>query len=986
MFATSRVNEEESLVALRALKILDTAPEKEFDAIVRVAGTICGTPISLISLIDADRQWFKANVGLPGVPETPREVAFCAHTVLGDAVVVVPDAQLDERFKDNPLVTSSPDIRFYAAAPLVLASGVRVGTLCVIDSQPRSLSEGQRTALSDLASVVVGLLDGRVARQDATQILEDVAIRQFYMNIVVNNLPNMLAYWDRDLNCRFVNQAYQRWFGVKPEEVLGTHVSRLLGPEIYALNKHHMEQALKGIPQQFERIIPNPEGGVRQSMANYVPDIVGGEVFGFLSQVIDVTHLKNVESALRKSQEFLERTGALAGVGGWELDIAASALFWSDAVCRIHGYPPGFQPTLEQALAAYTAASRNAIETAVQAAIESGTDFDLELEITRTDGSIRSVRALGSAEFQDGKPVRLSGAFQDVTERARLVAEISEKSELLRITMQSIGDAVITTDAAGRVTWLNPVAELMTGWLKEEAVNRPLQEIFHIISEQTREPAVNPVAACLEFREVVGLANHTVLISRDGKEYGIEDSAAPIRNNDGEVLGAVMVFHDVSEQRRLSWEMSHRATHDALTGLINRSEFETRLSRALLNVHDTDARHALLFIDLDQFKLVNDACGHAAGDQLLRQVSRLMADLLRERDSIARLGGDEFAIILEYCSAENAMQVAQKICNLMENFRFFHEEKRFRVGASIGLVPIHPAWADIEAIQQAADRCCYAAKEAGRNRVHLWFDSDIAMQDRRSQMQWTSRIEQALDTDGFCLFAQRVASQKPSPTGTSPGIRAEVLLRMKNDDGSLTQPGLFLPAAERFHLASRIDRWVLRHAIDWMRALPSLDLIACLNVNLSGQSVGDREFHGWAKELFAEAGPALCAKLCLEITETAVVTNLSDASIFIRDVQAAMITVALDDFGAGASSFGYLRVLPVDSLKIDGRFIQGVIKDPLDQAAVRCFIDVAKIMGIPTVAEFVEDPDILDRLTEMGIDYAQGFLVHRPELIDALLT
>ena len=492
----------------------------------------------------------------------------------------------------------------------------------------------------------------------------------------------------------------------------------------------------------------------------------------------------------------------------------------------------------------------------------------------------------------------------------------------------------------------------------------------------------NPVATCLAQGKVVGLANHTVLISRHGTEFGIADSAAPIRNARGEVLGVVLVFHDVTEQRRMSGEMSHRATHDALTGLANRAEFETRLRRALLKSHEDGSENALLYIDLDQFKLVNDACGHAAGDQLLQQVSQLLSAAVRDRDTLARLGGDEFAVILEHCSSEQAKRVAQQICERMEDFRFLHDGKRFRIGTSIGLVPVDKRWATTELIMQAADTSCYAAKEAGRNRVHFWFDTDQAMRSRHGEMQWTTRIEKALDEDAFVLFAQRI----DLIDATAKGLHAEVLIRMKGDNGELVPPGAFLPAAERFHLASRIDKWVLRNTLEWMQGLPSIEVLENISINLSGQSIGDRAFHRWAMEVFSTAGPQVCERVCLEITETAAVTNMADAALFIEQVRAMGLRVALDDFGAGASSFGYLKTLTVDYLKIDGQFIRDLVDDPLDDAAVRCFIDVAKVVGVKTVAEFVDKPEVLARLRTIGADYVQGYLLHKPEPIEGIIA
>ena len=826
---------------------------------------------------------------------------------------------------------------------------------------------------------------------------------------------------------------------------------------------------------------------------------------------IDISQRKEQENVLKKTQTLLDKTGKIAGVGGWEVDLVSGLIYWSDETCRIHGVPLGYKPTLDEAINFYAPEARPTVKAAVDHSMQTGESWDLELPFIQASGQKIWVRAVGSVEFDAQKPVRIVGAFQNITERVQqrlavddahkrmslatdsgeigvweynlvagtliwddwmyklyglspgnqsapymlwsnhlhpddkaasekaladciagvapfntefrviwsdgsvhslrasarvtrdeqgnalsmigvnwdvtrircLTTQLEEQYELMHVTLKSIGDAVITTDANGKVEWLNPVAERMTGWASEEAKGRPLAQVFHIVNEETRAATENPVATCLEQGKIVGLANHTLLISRNGEEFGVEDSAAPIRNSQGDVLGVVLVFHDVTEQRRLSGEVSFQATHDALTGLVNRAEFESRLRRLLQRTHEDKTHHALMYIDLDQFKIVNDTCGHTAGDHLLQQVTKLLSETVRSRDTLARLGGDEFGVILEHCSTDQAQRVAQEICDKMEAFRFLHDQHRFRIGTSIGLVAMDDRWQTTAALMQAADTSCYAAKDAGRNRVHVWFDTDQAMQARQGEMQWTTRIEKALDENNFALYAQRIEHLQE----TDKGIHAEVLLRMLDSDGSIIPPGAFLPAAERFHLASRIDRWVLRNSIDWLKALDqSAPTIEMLCINLSGQSIGDRAFHRHAVEMLRDAGVSICAKICIEITETAAVTNLSDASLFIEQVSALGVRVALDDFGAGASSFGYLKNLAVDILKIDGQFIKDLMDDPLDDVAVRCFIDVAKVCGLETVAEFVDKPTVLKRVHELGIDYAQGFLLHKPEPIDFILV
>lgn len=926
---------------------------------------------------------------------------------------------------------------------------------------------------------------------------------QRFVKKVTDAIPGLVAYWDKDLCCRFANQAYKEWFGRDPAQLIGVSLRELLGEELFKMNEEFVRAALAGEEQLFERTLTKADGSTGHTLAHYLPDLVHGDVKGFFVLVTDVTVLK-------ESQLVLEEAQRLGQIGSWHWRIDGDVVTWSPQLFAIFGRDPaGHAPSFSEQSALYVPGDFERLRKQVEVALGSGAPYDMELRYWRPDGSEGWVEARGEVvraatgevtglrgtvqeislrkEQQDalekakyrlqamyettpamlhsidaqgrilhvsdswlarlgyrrdevlgclssdflseesrlrarqlvlpaffasgrcddipyemvakdgevvdvllsailerdpqGNPVRSLAVVQDVTLRRRAERELAEQHELMRVTLQSIGDAVITADASGLVSWLNPVAEHMTGWLASEAVGRPLKHVFNIVNEETRELAPDPVAACLAEGRIVGLAHQTLLISKDNTEYGIQDSAAPIRNAKGEMLGVVLVFHDVSEQRRLSGEMTYRATHDALTGLVNRAEFEARMQRTLRHAQENDSHHALMYIDLDQFKLVNDACGHSIGDQLLQQVSKLLADAVRSRDTLARLGGDEFAIILENCDMEQAAKVSQKICDRMDDFRFIHDDRRFRIGTSIGLVPVDRRWSSTAAIQQAADTSCYAAKEAGRNRVHAWFDTDAAMRARSHEIQWTSRIESALDNNGFALYAQRIEPLK----GQAQGIHAEVLLRMLNDDGPLVQPGAFLPAAERFHLVSRVDRWVLSRTVTWLQGLPALSQIESLSINLSGRSVGDRAFHTWVYELLAGAGLGVCERLCIEITETAAVTNLADAAVFIGRVRAAGVKVALDDFGAGASSFGYLKALPVDYLKIDGQYIQDLISDPLDDAAVRCFVDVAQLMGIKTVAEFVDSAEVLNRIKEISVDYAQGFLLHRPEPLGELL-
>jgi diguanylate cyclase (GGDEF)-like protein/PAS domain S-box-containing protein len=990
--APPRREEAKALAALQALEVLDTGPEAEFDALVRVASLVCATPISLVSLIDAERQWLKARVGLPDVTETPRDIAFCAHVVHNESLLEVSDAHLDPRFVDNPLTQGEPGIRlrFYAGAPIVLGDGSPVGTLCVIDTVPRHLDDMQREVLNSLALAAARALEGRHAVRALERTRDELANRQQRLQNIVEGTRAVTWEWNIVTGEEFFNE---RW-----SELLDRPINeRGCLPNLSSFELIHPDDRSR-VTTQIERHFAGHsphhdcELRVRHRDGHYlwlhqrgrvVSRTHDGRPTWFAGTLIDVTERVNERVVLEATRARMALATEVGSVGIWDWDLNTNELIWDKLVYRMFGLSSG-DPSDP-----YTLWFRHVhpddlhrVEALVRSSIDNLVPFDTDYRIVRPDGLVRviheSARVVLDAE---GRPLRMLGTNIDVTAVRGLEARLTEQHELLRVTLESIGDGVITTDRYGQVMWLNRMAERSTGWKGADAAGRPVEVVFHLAREGSGEACESPIRRCLEELETQFMDGATMLRSRTGAEIAVELSASPMRGAAGAVLGAVLVFNDVTAQRRAAAELSYRASHDALTGLVNRAEFENRLRRAWLQSVESGPTHALLYIDLDQFKLVNDACGHSIGDRLLQEVSKMLMSAVRSSDTVARLGGDEFAILLVGCSFEHAQRVGRQICKRMDDYRFTHDGRGYRVGTSIGLVPVDARWASINPIQQAADSCCYAAKDGGRNRVHVWVESDEGIRSRQGDMQWTSRIEQAIDHDRFTLFAQRIEALG----GAVDGIHAEVLLRMVEPDGSLIPPGAFLPAAERFHLASRVDRWVLRQVIDWLKAQTAIDSIASLHVNVSGQSIGDRAFHRWAIEMLTAAGPAICQRLCFEITETAAVMRLADAALFIEQVQAVGVGVALDDFGAGAASLGYLKSMPVNMLKIDGQFIQDLLTDPLDEVAVRCFIDVAKVVGMKTVAEFVETAAVRDRPRELGVDFAQGYLVHRPAPIGELM-
>lgn len=574
-------------------------------------------------------------------------------------------------------------------------------------------------------------------------------------------------------------------------------------------------------------------------------------------------------------------------------------------------------------------------------------------------------------------PVLGARSQRDRNERERDAAEAVLLAERKRaeVTLQLIGDAVITTDADGAVQYLNPVAQKLTGWTAVEALGQALSNVFRVVYEETREAVPNRLLRCHVSEKGVGRSRQIVLISRAGHEYSIQHSAAPIRGRDEKILGAVLVFNDISESRRMAREISHQANHDALTGLMNRRAFEERLRHALGSARVDGSQHALCILDLDQFKVINDTCGHLAGDELLRQFAECMCTNTRMRDSASRIGGDEFGILMEHCPLEQAESAIGSLRQALEEFRFFWEGKSFRVGASYGLIPITAASESVSAVLRAADAACYTAKDKGRDRVHVAQVDDVELVHRHGEMQWVTRINDALEHDRFCLYFQPIAAltiEQPQA-----GTHFELLLRMV-DDGDVILPSVFLPVAERYSLATRIDKWVIERSLQWLRADPvRLSQVEQCAINLSGQSLGDEEFLEFVLKML-RATPDVAKKICFEITETAAIRNLSKGIRFITTLKQQGCQFALDDFGSGLSSFGYLKSLPVDYLKIDGQFVRDIVDDPINLAMVKSIHEIATVMGKRTIAEFVESTAILESLRSIGVDYVQGNVIAPP--------
>lgn len=607
---------------------------------------------------------------------------------------------------------------------------------------------------------------------------------------------------------------------------------------------------------------------------------------------------------------------------------------------------------------------------------------NFEARMQRRDGSelvvLENARAMTDEE---GRLIAYEGTITDITERKIAETRVFEEKERAEVTLKSIGDAVITTDAEGLVDYLNPVAQTLTGWEARAARGRPIDEILNLVNEHSGAMVDNPVRLCLEQGRVIELAADSVLINRHGTRIAVQDSAAPIRDRVGNVIGAVMVFHDVSKEGRLSRQLSYQAAHDSLTGLINRSEFENRLIQALdQSRHDDAVTHALLYVDLDQFKVVNDTFGHRAGDELLRQIADVIQSRIRSTDVLARLGGDEFGVLLKGCSEERAVELAEEIRVGVEAYRFHWQESAQNVRCSVGVVMLERESQSVGDVMSAADVACYAAKDLGRNRVHLYEDGDASM--RHKEMQWATRITRALDESRFEIYFQPIVSVGDGEGGSLlEADHYELLLRMRDENGELVLPDNFIPAAERFNLMPMLDRWVIDQALDTLvDTSDSEEAAYTIAVNLSGNSLSDDRFlQSLVEEIAGRRLPA--GAVCFEITETAAIANLSRVTHFMDELKRLGCKFALDDFGTGLSSFTYLKNLPVDYLKIDGAFIQNVTGDRVDESFVEAINQVGHALGIQTVAERVESADVMSKLGDIGVELVQGYFVARPQSV-----
>ena len=566
--------------------------------------------------------------------------------------------------------------------------------------------------------------------------------------------------------------------------------------------------------------------------------------------------------------------------------------------------------------------------------------------------------------------------WRHIQERQRAELALRYAAEKHRVLYDDTPAMFFTVNVDYDLISVNHFGAAQLGYEVAELVGKPASILY---PTEDFESIVSHIQQCLAQTTQV---HHWQArkVRKDGSEFWVRETGRMVKDTEHE-SAVLLVCEDITEARELSEKLSYQASHDALTGLVNRDEFDARLRRVLMTAQERREEHALCYLDLDQFKIINDTCGHAGGDELLRQLGGLLRDKIRKRDTLARLGGDEFGVLMEHCSTDQAHRTADTLRTTLEEFRFAWGDRSFKVGASIGLVPISELTVSAGEVLRAADAACYAAKDKGRNRIHVYHPDDEALAKRHGDMAWVSQIQQVLEGNRLRLYFQPIVRVEDDQRR---GLCYELLLRMLDADGQTVLPGAFLPAAERYNLASVLDQWVIESAMKWYAAHPEhLEWLDFCAINLSGSSLADEAFLEFVISCFnrCEIPPK---KICLEITETAAIANMSGATHFMDTLQRLGCRFALDDFGSGLSSFTYLKHLPVDILKIDGQFVKDINQDPIDLSMVKAINEIGHLMGKQTIAEYVESRAVLDKLREIRVDYAQGYGIGQPQPLEAI--
>ena len=881
------------------------------------------------------------------------------------------DPRTSEFSKDylEPLgITSMMDV------PIRL-QGETIGIVCHEHIGPmRAWSvqdEDFATSISDMCAMSI-----QVAERKRTEETLQESNERFSASFADANIGMALVSLDHSII--ETNQAFCEMLGYSKDQLTGRFFNDITHADDIDTSFDHHHKLITGEIDNyhFEKRYLHKQGHEIWALLNVslVRDKDTTPIYT-IAQIQDITERKHAENKLRTSEVKYRAIFETSNVGMAMCKLDGTLIECNQTYLDIIGY------TEEEAMKlTYWDVTPREFEEyeaeQLQSLTETGRYGPYEKEYIGKDGSRIPVLLSGTlVEEIDGSEYIWS-IVQDIGERKQAEKALQGSEERFRALHDNNPHMLFGVDKYGKVLSVNQFGIEQLGYLEEQLVGKSIINVFY---EEDRVLAEEYLQKC--FAEPNKVHNWELRkVRQDGSILWVRETARILCDME-EATKVLIVCEDITVTRRLSEQLSYQANHDTLTGLVNRREFERRAVRLLSTVRQDNDEHALCFMDLDQFKVVNDTCGHTAGDEMLRQLSSLLQDTVRHRDTLARLGGDEFGVLMEHCSLDDARRVASSLQKVVQDYQFSWEGRSFNVGVSIGLVPITETTINLTQLLKDADAACYMAKDKGRNRIQEYHAEDSEIAERHGEMQWVGRVNQALEEDKFCLYAQPIV-----PLDGSVDDHYELLIRMIDEKGKTVPPGAFLPAAERYSLMSKIDHWVIKNAFGLLAENPEfLKKINFCSINLSGQSLVDNAFLDFIVAQLNASG-INGEKICFEITETAATSNLSTAIKFIATLKGLGCLFALDDFGSGLSSFGYLKNLPVDYLKIDGMFVKDIVDDPIDHAMVKSINEIGQVMGMQTIAEFVENDVIKGMLKEIGVNYGQGFGIGEPQPLDELLS
>ena len=775
----------------------------------------------------------------------------------------------------------------------------------------------------------------------------------------------------------WVNPAIEAMSGFSRDELLAMSPLDLVAPEARPLLAERMRDRLERrdtTPRRYEVKVVRKDGGERWTECTLSTIEYKGALAG-LGSVFDVTERHDVEQALRASEERLQLAQQAGEIVVWDWDLASDRIYFSPNARELLRIASWESAPSREFFAHVHPQDQSRLQAALDATLVDDRDYFLEHRLLLPTGQTRWLAQRGRVvRAPSGQAARLLGVALDITNRKLAEEALFQEKERAQVTLASIGDGVIRTDARGMIDFMNPAAERLTGWPIHEAYGKHLRDIFRIVDPESQTALLDPVTRCLSEGRYIEFPGERMLQPRTGHPIAVRDSASPIFNRQGRTVGAVLAFKDVTELRTMERERSFLSTHDPLTGLLNRESFEEEVERAVERARSQRRVHSLLLVEVDQFQLLLDTCGHFAGDESLKHVAERLQSRIPAGALLSRIGTAEFAVLLIDMPPARAHELARGVAEALVRAPYRWQDRPFELTASIGLAAVTETTGDGTAALAAADGARFAARQAGGNRIHDYRPGDDTIAKRLGELQWVQELRRALETGRFRLFGQRIVPLQPH-VESEP--MAEVFLRMLSDRGEAVPTTAFIAAAERYHLISNLDRWVVRESLALLAARSSEAAPTTYTINLSGQSLGAEDFleHALSAVESSKIDPR---RICFEITETAAIANLSSALRFISGLRALGCRFVLDDFGAGFSSFAYLKNLPVDFLKIDASFTHQLPKDRIQRALVESILQIAHVLGMKTIAEGIEDDETLAVLRDLGVEYGQGFALHRP--------